>query len=49
MGRLTGPCAGNDAQAAPPGMPALTDLPTVVRLPTREALLQKRRGWFFRR
>jgi phosphate transport system permease protein len=27
-------------------MPALTDLPTVVRLPTREALLQKRRGWF---
>ncbi|HKB58274.1 MAG TPA: phosphate ABC transporter permease subunit PstC [Lacunisphaera sp.] len=28
-------------------MPALTDLPTVVRLPTREALLQKRRGWFF--
>ncbi len=30
-----------------PGMPALTDLPTVVRLPTREALLQKRRGWFF--
>ncbi len=29
-----------------PGMPALTNLPTVVRLPTREALLRKRRGWF---
>jgi phosphate transport system permease protein len=43
---LTGLLAGTDSPHAPTGMSVTTESPAIIRVPTREVLLSRRRGRF---